>query len=122
MTLIMESNVVYFGQFSSREDVAEQFDCDIPADAEILFATHDTPSYEGSAMVLFRQDGKLWEVHGSHCSCMGLEDQWGPEETSPAALLHRLNEGTEFRSSPYDGMDEDAAQRIATIIRDLNAA
>jgi hypothetical protein len=114
--------MVYFGQFSSREDVAKQFDCDISADAEILFATYDTPSYEGSAMVLFRQDGKLWEVHGSHCSCMGLEDQWGPEETSPAALLHRLEHGTEFRGGSYYGLDVDAAERIAAIIRELNAA
>ncbi len=62
--------------------------------AEILLASYGTPSYEGYAFVLFRRDGKLWEVNGSHCSCYGLEGQWEPEETTVEALRHRLDEGT----------------------------
>lgn len=26
--------------------------------------------------------GKLYETHGSHCSCYGFEDQFNPEETT----------------------------------------
>ena len=62
-------------------------------DAEILLASYGTPSYEGYAFVLFRRDGKLWEVNGSHCSCYGLEGQWEPEEVSVEALRHRLDKG-----------------------------
>lgn len=61
--------------------------------AKILLASYGTPSYEGYAFVLFKRDGKLWEVNGSHCSCYGLEDQWKPEETTTAALRHRVIEG-----------------------------
>ncbi|GAB3763664.1 hypothetical protein GCM10028796_17570 [Ramlibacter monticola] len=62
--------------------------------AEILLASYGTPSYEGYAFVLFRRDGKLYEVNGSHCSCYGLEGQWEPEETTIEALRHRVKEGT----------------------------
>jgi len=63
-------------------------------DIEILLAAYTYESYEGDAFVLFRQNGKLYEVNGGHCSCYGLEGQWDPEETTKEALLHRINEGT----------------------------
>lgn len=56
---------------------------------KILFAVYKTESYEGSALVIFAKDGKLFEVNGSHCSCNGLEEQWSPEETSLEALRMR---------------------------------
>ena len=84
---------VYFENFSCLEDVVSNF-C-ISAEqlegVEILYAMYDTPDYEGYAQVIFRKDGKLYEVNGSHCSCMGLEDQWSPEETTVDALLFRPN-------------------------------
>lgn len=61
--------------------------------AEILLASYGTPSYEGYAFVLFRRDGKLFEVNGSHCSCYGLEGQWDPEEVTADELRHRIKEG-----------------------------
>lgn len=60
----------------------------------ILFASYGTDNYSGDAFVLFEQDGKLYEVNGNHCSCMGLEGQWAPEETTLEALAHRLTVGT----------------------------
>ena len=60
----------------------------------ILLASYGTPSYEGYAFVLFERGGKLYEVNGSHCSCYGLEGQWSPEETTKAALMHRLDNGS----------------------------
>lgn len=87
-------------------------------DAEILLASYGTPSYEGYAFVLFRRDGKLWEVNGSHCSCYGLEGQWDPEEVSVEALRYRMDKGQlgkgEWDENPFsdelrqllDGMDE----------------
>lgn len=62
--------------------------------AEILLASYTDENYSGDAFVLFRRDGKLYEVNGSHCSCFGLENQWEPEETDAVALFHRLDNGT----------------------------
>jgi len=53
---------------------------------DVLFAYYNYEDYSGSAFVVFMLNGLLFEVHGSHCSCYGLEDQWAPEETSWEAL------------------------------------
>lgn len=60
---------------------------------ELLIAYYNIEGYDGTAYVLYRQDGKLYEVFGSHCSCYGLEEQWEPEEVSIAALQFRLDHG-----------------------------
>lgn len=61
---------------------------------EVLLASYSYENYEGDAFVLFRKDGKLFEVNAGHCSCHGLEGLWRPEETSIEALEHRLNKGS----------------------------
>lgn len=70
--------------------------------AQIIVASYTYEDYSGDAYVLFKRDGKFWEVHGSHCSCYGLSEgdylgdsqtQWQPEEADTAAILHRINEG-----------------------------
>ena len=61
---------------------------------EILVAAYEYEDYSGDAYVLFKRDGKLFEVHGGHCSCYGLEEQWDPEETTKDVILHRLENGT----------------------------
>lgn len=68
---------------------------------EILLASYGTPAYEGYAFVLFRRDGKLWEVDGSHCSCYELEGQWDPEQTTVEALRYRIKEG-QLGAANYD--------------------
>lgn len=60
---------------------------------KILLASYSTEGCDGSAFVLFRRDGQLYEVNGSHCSCYGLEGQWEPEPTTVEALRHRMTEG-----------------------------
>ena len=92
--------------FKSREHVAREFEegtgdrysddiskfavaADFPRDKDILYASYEHGGYEGWAFVLFQRGGKLFEVHGSHCSCFGLEGQWKPEETSWAAIAMR---------------------------------
>jgi hypothetical protein len=70
---------------------------------DVLLASYGSENYGGDAFVLFRRDGKLYEVNGSHCSCYGLgtqgyhtderETQWQPEETTVEALRHRLDAG-----------------------------
>lgn len=68
------------------------------AGAKVLVASYTYEDYTGDAYVLFERGGKLWEVHGSHCSCYGLSQQdyeytpgtqWEPEETTAEAILAR---------------------------------
>lgn len=82
--------VPYFGDFSSYDDMVEEFR--IPAEKRpdpslVLFAAYGGEMYEGEAVVVFTDgEGRLFLVEGSHCSCYGLEDQWEPDETTAAAL------------------------------------
>ena len=80
---------VYYGDFGNRESVESNFEVKLDEGAEVLFACYTYENYEGSALVIFRQGGKLYEVNGGHCSCNGLEGQWAPEETTVAALKSR---------------------------------
>jgi hypothetical protein len=82
----------YFGEFTDRKDVQESFrvmDEDMPTEDEILVAVYEYGDYEGAAFVLYMQDGTLYEVNGSHCSCDGLEYQWEPEATTWEAIEMR---------------------------------
>lgn len=83
---------IYFDDFSSEEDVVREFEISSEQldGVEILYAIYNG-GYDGEAHVIFRKDGKLYEVNGAHCSCYGLEGQWEPEETTVAALLFRPN-------------------------------
>lgn len=80
---------------SGRQGVISDFQINESAldGVEVLVASYTYEDYSGSAYVLFRRDGKLFEVHGGHCSCYGLEGQWEPEETTKEAILHRLDKG-----------------------------
>lgn len=88
--------------WSDRADIVASFGEPGALDgAEVLFASYTYENYSGSATVIFRRDGKLYEAHGSHCSCYGLEDQWSPEETFLEALRKQTHsyEGAEFTSA-----------------------
>lgn len=63
---------------------------------DVLFAAYEYEDYSGDAFVLFKKDGKLFEVHGGHCSCNGLEGQWEPEECTAASVRYRLDEGRAY--------------------------
>lgn len=68
----------------------------------ILFASYGRDNYSGDAWVLFEENGKLYEVNGSHCSCYGLEGQWEAEEVVLKELENRLTKGT-FGQDDYSG-------------------
>lgn len=99
----------YIGWFNSVKTIATEFKSDelynknyeavdraILEDlknAEHIFAAYNQESYEGDALVIWKKSGKIFENHGSHCSCFGLEGQWDPEKVTKKALKHRLKEG-----------------------------
>ena len=62
-----------------------------PQDVALIVAWYRNEDYHGQAIVVYRdaRDGKVYENHGSHCSCYGLEGQWQPEEVSTAEILQR---------------------------------
>lgn len=109
----------YFGMFSCKEDVVNNFAIDAKAlkGAKILLAWYGDGDYCGSAFVLFKRGSKLYEVHGSHCSCYGLEGQWEPEETSVEALAHILKDGYMISDS-YD-YAEEANAALKRVLKQL---
>lgn len=68
----------------------------------ILFASYGSDNHSGDAFVLFEENGVLYEVNGSHCSCCGLEGQWETEEVSLKELENRLINGS-FGEDDYSG-------------------
>jgi hypothetical protein len=89
-----ESMVEDFSDWADKKVAPEN----MPTDDEILLAAYETSGYEGYAFVVYRKDGKLYEVNGSHCSCYGLEGQWNPEETTAEALKMRHLETWSFEA------------------------
>jgi hypothetical protein len=79
----------------------------------ILFASYGQDNYQGDAWVLFEENGKLFEVNGSHCSCFGLEGQWEEEEVVLAELENRLTKGT-FGQDNYS--DNEFANELKTFL------
>lgn len=77
---------------------------------DVMLASYARETCAGDAFVLFKKDGKLYEVNGRHCSCYGLEGQWEPEETTVESLLHRLDAGSL-------GNDNYAGNKFATELR-----
>lgn len=105
---------VYDGDFESWADVCRYFEEAIAEPDEVLLAMYNIDGYEGSADVIYRQADRYYWVHGSHCSCYGLEDQWSPEEYSAELLIEALRRGHHF----YWAEDESAV-RDAVIDRVL---
>ncbi len=73
----------------TRDEIRREFEIEdsaVPPQEDILFSIYSSGNYEGAACVVFRRDGELYVVEGSHCSCDGLRDQWHPTKTTAAAL------------------------------------
>ena len=111
---------IFKEDFKDIDDIKGSFnitDEDL-AGVRIYFAWYGSGSYDGSAFVLFKKGGKLYEVNGGHCSCYGLEGQWEPEETTKAAIIARIKDGSLGKSSYYYGGDfGDELLAITKMIR-----
>lgn len=101
----------YHGDFSCKKDLCYEFKIDEGKleGCQVLVAMYSQGSYEGTAFVLFAKGDVLYEVHGSHCSCYGLEEQWDPEETTHEALAHRMEKGSLFYT--YGDVDMDSVHK-----------
>jgi hypothetical protein len=95
---LKKQDPIFLDIFTNEADVYREFRFEGEKAIKILFASYMYESYSGNAFVLFEQDGKLYEVHGGHCSCYGLEGQWEPEETALESLKLRFEKGHLGRS------------------------
>lgn len=100
---------------TQREGLMSDFYLDEAAleGVEILFASYVQEDYSGYAHVLFRRDGKFFEVIGNHCSCYGLGECWEPEEVTLEDLLRCID-----RSPDYYG---DVTVEIVAVLLKLRA-
>ena len=107
----------YLGNFDNDGDVFGNFEVskNDQRGVFILLAFYGCADYEGNAFVLFIKDGQLYEVHGSHCSCNGLEGQWQPEETSWEALKVMYLES----DNSFYGDDGSALKIMKDLILDV---
>jgi hypothetical protein len=102
-----------FGAFEDL-DLSEEFDVseekkEYIKNLDIVCAAYDQESYSGDAFILFREDGKLYEVNDSHCSCYGLQ-YFDPEETTKEALM--------LRGDSYGAFGQ-YSEELKNIIKDL---
>ena len=91
----------YLGLFADRESINQEFfpfkeGQQLTVPEEVLIAWYEYEYYSGQAVVLYRQDNKLYLVNGGHCSCNGLEGQWEPDEVTVPQLRMFLDKGTYF--------------------------
>ncbi len=76
------------GLFGDKEDICREFQI-ADFSGVVIHACYEYEDYSGSAGVVFVDDGLIYTVSGSHCSCYGLEEQWDPCEM-PLAALRRI--------------------------------
>lgn len=77
---------------------------------------------DSSAFFLLKDktDGKIFEVHGSHCSCFGFGGQLQLEETTIEALKFRINNvGYIFSTGGYDDNDAENKQKVSDFVLSL---
>ena len=105
---------VYDGDFDSWADVCRYFEEEVAEPDEVLLAVYDIDGYEGSADVIYRNGEQYYWVHGSHCSCYGLEGQFDPEEYSAELLVAALRRGYHFSwaGNRADAVRSEVIERV----------
>jgi len=91
----MEKRNLFLGEYvgSSYEDVIKDITYNYEVerhtvdDYQIIIAILNDHGYEEDSYFLMSKDGKLYENFAGHCSCMGFEGQFQPEETSVEYLM-----------------------------------
>lgn len=109
--------MLFKGLFDDWEDVLDSFNVAKGAYVDRvvpLYAYYDYEDYIGNALVVFVEDGLLYSVHGSHCSCYGLEDQFDPEEI-PWEIAEEF-----FTRTAY--VDDKDLVWLVTVVREVLAS
>lgn len=80
---------VFFGLFSCAQNVFDEYCVAAREEIVFIYAFYECAGYEGDSFVIFVKGNELYEVHGSHCSCYGLEGCWEPTKVSFQSLMLR---------------------------------
>lgn len=130
MTMLALADFSGMDEAAVKEKIAEDFE--IPgeslADCEIIVAYMSVGDYgcDSGAFVVFRRDGILYEVNGSHCSCHGFGDQsyseygetqWQPEAVGAVSVVIARDDW----ALACGGYDDDQAANAARIREHLGA-
>lgn len=87
---------------------------------EFLIAYESVGSWgcDSSSFFLLKDKitGKIFENHGSHCSCYGFEGQWTPEETTVEYLQ---SDKFYFGCGGYDNSEEFNRSTVMDYIKRL---
>jgi hypothetical protein len=89
---------------------------------DILIAYESVGSWgcDSSSWFLLRdkKTGKLYETHGSHCSCYGFEGQWNLEETTVEYLK---SDKFHFCTGGYDNNESDNQSKVKEYLSRLKS-
>lgn len=100
---------------------------------DVLIAYESVGSWgcDSTSFFVFKdkETGKLYEMHGSHCSCYGFEGQFGLEETTVEALKSRVenarsrndDEDDEHAIFSIGGYDSDAINNARIVNNYINS-
>lgn len=90
----------------------------------VLVANYTYEDYSGDAYVLFEREGQLFEVHGGHCSCYGLEGQWEPSAVTVDELYREAGQAIALSLVGRDPTKpaEEVANEIEVDLAILQAA
>lgn len=121
-------NVLYLEDLEglSENDIVEHLIIGYEAKREeiekynILIAYESVGSWgcDSSSFFLLqdKETKKLYEVHGSHCSCYGFEDQFKPEE---ATLEYLKSDHFSFYTGGYDDNEDKNRMQIKNYINTI---
>jgi hypothetical protein len=69
---------IYQVNFTSWKDVQSEYRMDEAEPEQVLLAYYSYEDYSGTSLVIYRNGDNYFYNEGGHCSCNGLEEQWGP--------------------------------------------
>jgi len=123
---------IFMHSFDCKNTICKEFGIseDSLKDCHVFLAYYHVGSWgcDSSAYVLFERGGELFEVHGAHCSCHGLEEQtysggstqWEPELVTAGYLAHQMSHnGSDcglFDCGGYDDEVELARNACETVV------
>lgn len=100
-----------FDGFNDWASVMSNFTGSEPAPDHVYLAWYGGGSYEGDAIVIYRRGTEYFINEGGHCSCYGLEGQWGPEKyDSKEHLIAALEKRNWYDSEKKGHVDTVLAQ------------
>lgn len=120
---------IFLHKFESKKDILSEFGVDesLLDECHIYIAYYHVGDYgcDSSAYVLYECKGKLFEVHGCHCSCHGLSEdsysggatQWQPEEVNVDYLNYKMNNSSNDAILFFcGGYDDDVSKSKAACV------